>query len=139
MRGTRPTLLVLALVVAVPIAGIALWSISHTLVELSDPCVQWEHLPGEPAWVGPHGACRQVTVHYESKTRAALVAALVPGGLLAAAMLAVVAAALSRRRMMIGAAIGLLAETLAVLSLAPLTLAAGVGLILIAKRLPAGS
>lgn len=139
MRRTRPILLVLALVVAMPIAGIAAWSISHTLAEWSDPCVQWEHLPGQPTWVGPHDACRQVTVHYESKTRAAVVAVFVPGGLLAGAMFAVAAAVLSRRRMMFGAAIGFLAETLVVLSLAPLTLAAGVGLFFIAKRLPAGS
>jgi hypothetical protein len=78
-----------------------------------------------------------MTVHNESKARAAMVAAEVPGGLMAAAMLAVAGAALSRRRMMLAAAIGMSAETLVVFSIAPPTLVVGLGFLLLAKHVQA--
>jgi hypothetical protein len=74
-------------------------------------------------------------VHTESKVRAAIIAAIVPGGLLAATMLAVAGAALSRRRVMIAAGIGMLTETLVVFTVAPLTLVAGVTFLLLTKRI----
>ena len=79
----------------------------------------------------------QRSVHAESKARAMTRAALVPGGLLAAAMLAVAGAALSRRRVMIAAGIVMLTETLAVFTIAPLTLVVGVSLLLLARRVQA--
>ncbi len=64
---------------------------------------------------------------------------MVPGGLLAAAILAVMGAALSRRGVLLAAGIGMLAETVVVFTLAPLTLVAGVSFLLLAKRLQPGS
>ena len=89
--------------------------------------------------VGPHDACRTSSVHSESKARAAVRAALVPGGLLLAAMMAVAGAALSHRRVVIVAGIGMLTETLFVFTIAPLTLIVGVSFLLLSKRLHASS
>jgi hypothetical protein len=75
-----------------------------------------------------------VTVHSGSKLRQVTVAALVPGGLLAASLLAVAGAASSRRRVMLAGAIGMLAETVVVFTIAPLTLAAGVILLFLARQ-----
>jgi hypothetical protein len=59
----------------------------------------------------------------------------VPGGVLVAALLAVTGAALSRRRVLIAAGIGMLAETVVVFTIAPLTLVVGVSFLLLSKRL----
>ena len=139
-RGQLITTL-LVFLAAAPVAGVALWSISRTVMQLSDPCAKWGHPPDQSLYIhiGPHDPCRERSVHSESKARAAIVAAIVPGGLLAAAMLAVTGAALSRRRMMLAAAIGMLAETLVVFTIAPLTLIVGVSFLLLAKRLQPSS
>ena len=91
--------LLLVFVAASPVAAIAIWSISHTVIELSDPCASWDYPPGQPVYmhVGPHDACREPSVHTESKARAAIRAAIVPGGLLLSAILAVAGAAFSYR------------------------------------------
>ena len=80
----------LVFVTAAPVAAIAIWLISHTVIELSDPCTIWDYPPEQPMYldVGPHDACRAPSVHTESKARAAIRTAIVPGGLLVAAMLA---------------------------------------------------
>jgi hypothetical protein len=134
-------MLSLVLVTAAPIAAIALWSIGHTVIEISDPCATWDYPPGQGVHlhVGPHDPCRTASVHSESKARAVTRAAMVPGGLLAAAILAVMGAALSRRGVLLAAGIGMLAETVVVFTLAPLTLVAGVSFLLLAKRLQPGS
>ena len=131
--------LLLMFVAASPVASIAIWSIGHTAIELSDPCARWDHPPGQPVYmpVGPHDTCRQLSTHTESKARAAIRAAIVPGGLLLAAMLAVAGAALSHRRLVIAAGIGMLTETLVVFTIAPLTLVVGVSFLLLSKRLQA--
>ena len=133
--------LLLVLAAVAPVAAIAAWSISQAVIELSDPCASWNYPPEEPVHVqiGPHDACRARSVHTESKARAAIRAALVPGGLLLAAMLAVAGAALSRRRVVIAAGIVMLTETLIVFSIAPLTLFAGVSFLLLSKRLQPSS
>ena len=133
--------LLLVFVAASPVAGIAIWSISHTVIELSDPCAIWDYPPEQPVYihVGPHDACRAPSVHTESKARAAIRAAIVPGGLLLAAMLAVAGAALSRRRVVIAAGIGMLTETLVVFTIAPLTLVVGVSFLLLSIRLQPSS
>jgi hypothetical protein len=87
--------------------------------------------------VGPHDACREPSVHTESKARAAIRAAIVPGGLLLATTLAAAGAALSHRRLVIAAGIGMLIETLVVFTIAPLTLVVGVSFLLLSKRLQA--
>lgn len=141
MRRVQLLTLLLVLVAAAPVAGVALWSLNRTWIELSDPCGSWDYPPGQPVYthVGPHDPCRARSVHMESKARAAIRAAIVPGGLLAATMLAIAGAAVSRRRVMIAAGIGMLTETLVVFSIAPLTLLVGVSFLLLARRVPARS
>jgi hypothetical protein len=141
MRRVPPITMLLVFVAAAPIAGIALWSLDRTVQELADPCATWDYPPGQPAsnQVGPHDACRSLSAHMESKGRAVLRAALVPGGLLVAAILAIAGAAASRRRVVIAAGVWMLLETLVVLTIAPLTLLAGASLIWLSRRLPASA
>jgi hypothetical protein len=113
--------------------------ITHTVIEMSDPCSSWDDPPGKGVHIGPHDVCRARSVHFESKTRAAIRAAIVPGGLLLSAILAVAGAALSYKRVVIAAGIGMLTETLVVFSIAPLTLVVGVSLLLLSKRLQPSS
>lgn len=137
MRRRQLITLLLVFLATAPVAGIALWSIARAAVAVFDPCAKWGHAPDQPVYihVGPNDPCREASVHSESKARAAIVAALVPGGLLSAALFAIAGAALSRRRMMWAAAIGMLAETIVVFTIAPLTLFVGVSLLLLTKRL----
>jgi len=135
----RPRLMVLLTVAAVsPLAAVAVWSIHRSAVEIADPCARWQSPVNAAAAIGPHDVCRAVSIHADSKAHVAAVAALVPGVLLAAAMLAIAGAVRSRRKMMLAAAIAMLAETLVVFTVAPLTLAAGVSVLLLAKRPEAG-
>jgi hypothetical protein len=135
-RFQRTTLL-LVLLAASPIAAIAVWSISHTAIELADPCTKWNTPPEQAEYghLGVHDPCRTFKVTAESKVRATIRAAIVPGGCLLSALLAVAGAALSRRRVVIAAGIGMLAETLVAFTLAPLTLVAGVSFLLLSTRL----
>jgi hypothetical protein len=132
--------LLLVFVAASPVAAIAIWSLSHTMMELTDPCASWDYPPG-PVYmhVGPHDVCREPSVHTESKARAAARAAIVPGGVLLSAILAVTGAALSYRKMVIAAGIGMLTETLVVFTIAPLTLVVGVSFLLLSRRLQPSS
>ena len=141
VRGTQLVTLLLVFVAAAPVAGIALWSISRTVIELADPCGTWNDPPEQPVHIqiGPHDACHARSVHSESRARAAIRSAVVPGGLLVAAMMAVAGAALSRRRVLIAAGIGMLTETLVVFTIAPLTLVVGVSFLLLSKRLQPSS
>jgi len=132
--------LLLVFVGAAPVAGIAIWSISHTVWELSDPCATWGISAGTAGVrVGPHDPSRTSGVHFESKASAAIRAAIFPGGLLVAAMLAVAGAALSRRRMILAAAVGMLMETPFLFSIAPLTLVVGLSFLFLAGRVHAES
>jgi hypothetical protein len=137
MRRSQLITLLLVVLATAPVAGIAAWSIGRTVVELSDPCATWGNAPDQQVYirVGPHDPCRERSVNSESKARAVIVAAFVPGGLLVAATLAIMGATLSRRKMMLTAATGMLAETLVVFTIAPLTLIAGMSVLLLANRL----
>jgi hypothetical protein len=128
--------ILLVFLVTTPVAAIALWSTTHTVIELTDPCATWDYPPNQPIYVhvGPHDVCRAPSVHPESRARAATRAALAPGVLLAAAILAMAGAVLSRRRMMIASGIAMLLETLVVFTIAPLTLLAGVSILLLSNR-----
>jgi hypothetical protein len=129
--------LLLVCLSAVPIAGTALWSIGYTVTEVLDPCKSWEYPPEQPIsiQIGPHDPCRAITAHTESKAHALIRAATVPGGMLVASMLALAGVVLSRRRLLITAGIGMLGQTLFVLSIAPLTFVAGLSFIVLARRL----
>ena len=139
-RVQRITVLLVVLAAA-PVAAIAIWSISHTVIELSDPCATWDDPREQPmhAEIEPRDTCRARSVHAESRSGAALKTAIVPGGLLVAAMLAMAGAVLSRRRVLMAAGIGMLAETLVAFTIAPLTLVSGVSILLLSKRLQPSS
>lgn len=141
MRRANLITLLLVCAAAAPVAGIAIWSISRTARELSDPCATWGYPPDQPMQlhVGPHDPCRAPSGHFESKASAAARAAIFPGGLLAATMLAVAGAALSRRWMILAAAVGMLIETFFVFTIAPLTLLVGLSFLFLASRVQAPS
>jgi hypothetical protein len=132
----------LTAVLTIPIVGVGLWSIFRTMADLADPCASWvsdSSRTGQlSASIAPNDPCRSKTVHGQSKEQAAISAAVVPGGLLIAAMLALAGAISSCRQMMLAGAIGILAETLLVFSLAPLTLVAGLGVLYLASRVQPG-
>jgi hypothetical protein len=133
MRRAKLITLLIAIAAAAPVAAVATWSIRRTLKQFSDPCATWGQTQFT-ATIRRDDPCRAATVHGQSKTNAAITAALVPGGLLIFAAMAVAGAALSRRRIVLVAAIGMLAETLVVFTMAPLTLIAGLTFLFLAKR-----
>lgn len=126
---------------AAPLAAIAIWSIGSTAVDLLDPCARWDYPTDQPVSVriGPHDPCRARNVHVESKVRSITRAAIVPGGVLIASLLAIIGVLRSCRRLIVAAGIGMLAETIVVFTIAPLTLLAGTGFLLIATRVSARS
>jgi hypothetical protein len=127
----------LAVTFSAPPAAVAIWSISRTVSQMSNPCVRWNEGGGPEltASIGPKDPCRSVTGRSESRLRAATISALIPGGVLLGAVLGVIGVAVSRRRLILGGAFLMLAETLVVFTIAPLTLIAGFGLAFLARRL----
>ena len=133
---------IVAAIVSAPVAGIAVWSIGHTVLELLDPTVRWE-----PSASGRGGVSRSVTagrnqtvtVIGESKSKAIAVSALIPGGVLLSALLAVTGAACRRPWMIAVAAVVMLVETPLTYSIAPLTLVTGVLYLVFAVRVTAPS
>jgi len=138
VRRERVTTLLLVLLAALPIVAVAFWSIRQTVIGLADPCATWVQAPADGAAISavitPQDPCKVKTVHAQSKARALIVAAVVPGGLLASTLLAVAGAALSRRRLILAGAAGTLTETLVVFTLAPLTLAVGLTYLVLSRR-----
>jgi hypothetical protein len=139
MSKAQVVTIVLAFLAAAPAAGICIWSIGKTVMELADPCATWDYPADRPVYlhVGPHDVCREPSVHVESRASAIARSAIFPGGVLTAAILAVAGAALLRRRWMIAAGVGMLLETIVVFTIAPLTLVAGVSFLLLANRVRA--
>ena len=112
-----------------PLAAISVWSIGQTVARLNDPCARWETAQ---ASIGPNDPCAAVSFH--GSKRRQLVFALIPAALLAASLLAIAGAAFSRRRLVMAGAIGMLALTAVVFTIAPLTLVAGLILLHLARR-----
>lgn len=144
LRHSKLITVLLTFVTASPVAGVALWSIHRTFVELSDPCAKWEDTSGDrmmamTAVIGPHDVCRTLSIHSGSKRSAVIMAAFVPGGMLAAAILAVGGAAFSRRRVVLAGAFGMLLETIVAFTIAPLTLVVGLALLVLARRVQSDS
>jgi hypothetical protein len=117
-------------IVSAPVAAVAVWSITHTVSQMFDPCVRWE--PGASsrsgsmsASIGPNDVCRSVTMNGESKLRAVTTTALVPGVLLLSTLLAITGAARAHRWLVFVAAVLMLAETPVVFTIAPLTFITG--------------
>jgi hypothetical protein len=129
----------LSVATVAPIAAISVWSIGRTVASLTDPCARWDtqsadgHASATLAPLGPNDGCAGVSFH-GSKAREVALAAIFPGGLLAASFLAIAGAALSRRRVFLAGAILMLAETMFMHVMLPLTLAAGLFLLYLARR-----
>jgi len=133
-----PIAVLLAVICSTPPAAVAIWSIGRTLSQMSNPCVRWDG-GGRHGWsdsLGPNGPCKSITVQGESKLRAATMGALIPGGVLLGAVLGMIGLAVSRRRLILAGAFLMLAETLAVFTIAPLTLIAGLGFVILARQAP---
>jgi len=119
----------LVILMATPLAALAVWSLQHTARELMDPCIAWESgssnsFSGSAA-IAPGDPCRMRGVNGQSRATAETIAVLVPGGMLAGAILAIAGALRRRPRMLFGAALFTLAETVGAFSIFPLTLLAG--------------
>ena len=130
--------MLLAVTISTPPAGVAIWSISRTVSQMFNPCVRWDGSGGPElsASLRPDDPCRSITVRGESKLRGATMCVLIPGGVLLSAVLGILGvAALSRRLILAGGSL-MLAETLMVFTIAPLTLIAGVGFLLLARQVP---
>jgi hypothetical protein len=138
MRREQGITVLLVLLAALPIVAVAFWSIRQAVIGLADPCATWGEAPGEQGGlsvaISPQDPCKVKTVHSQSKARATIIAAVAPGGLLASTLLAVAGAAFSRRRLILAGAVGTLAETLVVFTIAPLTLVVGLAYFLLSRR-----
>ena len=133
------SILILAAIVSAPAAAIALWSITHTFLDILDPTVRWEPSTGTSgSFSGSMSIGRNQTVKVigESKLWAITVSAMVPGGVLLSTLLATIGVARARRWMIVVAAVLMFAETAAVFSIAPLTLITGVLYLFFASRMP---
>jgi len=62
--------------------------------------------------------------------------ALIPGGVLLSAVLGIIGVVFSHRRLILAGAFLMLAETLVVFTIAPLTLIAGLGSLFLARLVP---
>jgi hypothetical protein len=125
---------------AAPVTAVALWSITRTVISLSDPCATWDYPPDRPmmARIKADDPCRTRSIHTESKARAVIRAALPSGWLLGTSILAISGAAFKRRRVMIAAGICMLSATPVVFSIFPLTLLAGLSFLHLANRIQPG-
>ena len=128
----------LAVTFCTPPAGVAIWSISRTVSQMSNPCVRWD-VGGSPelsASPRPNDPCISISVRGEPRLRAATMCALIPGGVLLSAVLGIIGVVCSRRRLILAGAFLMLAETLVVFTIAPLTLIAGLGSLFLARLVP---
>lgn len=128
----RTLIVVIAGLCALVTGAAAVWSVGRTVSDLGDPCVMWS----PPAIAQAPAGCRSVTVHGESKIRAAAVALLVPGGLLASIALCAVGFARRRRASVSIAAAVMFGESLVAFTLLPLTLATGLAFLGVAWGIP---
>jgi hypothetical protein len=128
----------LAIAFSGPPAGVAIWSIGSTVSQMSNPCVRWDDVVSHQLSVTlrPGDPCGSITVEGESRLRAATICALIPGGVLLGAALGIIGVAVSRRPLILASAFLMLAETLVVFTIAPLTLIAGLGSLYLARRAP---
>jgi hypothetical protein len=125
-------------VLSVAVGIIAASSIIRTFSDMHNPCVQWVR-PGTGETivsVAPEG-CSGVTVHGQTRLQASVMAIVIPGGLLASIALFWAGIARSRQRLITTGAVLMLAETLVVFTIFPLTLLTGIAFAYVAYA-PAG-
>jgi hypothetical protein len=129
----------LTVLIALPMAGVAVGTAFHKMDELSDPCATWGLGNSGSGYIHPGDPCSQRSGYGETKDEAYLVLAAVQGVILLAATLAIWGAAGSRPKMMlIGGVLMVLEAAPLVFSLWPLALLSGAGLIYMGIRLQDG-
>jgi hypothetical protein len=121
---------VLAVIVTLPTAGLALRAVAITAWQLFDPCVRWD---ANNSSIGPNAACRTVTGIGESRLRAIVMTALIPGVVLLSTVLAAIGLVRSRRWFIFVGALLMLAETPLVFTIAPLTAVTGLLYLILAN------
>ncbi|MGA2133864.1 MAG: hypothetical protein ABSH50_16335 [Bryobacteraceae bacterium] len=124
-----------AVLVALPIALVAIGSVAYFFSQIASPCVVWRGSGSLPA--SASHSCRQITGQDETTLRAAAEAVAVQGVILLAAALGIWGAIRSRQTAVIIAGLLMLLEMIPTMfSVAPLALLAGVGFLVIAYRMP---
>ena len=124
-----------AVLVALPISTFAIGSVASFSFELTSPCVLWPDSGGYVA--SASHPCREVTGLGETRMRASIEAAAVPGMILMAAALGIWGAVRSRQAVVIVAGLLMVLEMIpTIFSVAPLALLAGVGFLVVAYRMP---
>lgn len=124
-----------ATLAALPISLVAIASMAYCGAQLINPCVGWGGRP--PTRVTAESTCKAYTVDSRTRGQAALSAAGVQGVILLAAALAVWGTVRLRQRAVVCGGLLMLLETIPTLfSFSPLALFAGIGLLVVAYRMP---
>jgi len=124
-----------AALVALPVSLVAIASMAYCGAELVSPCVGWGGSP--PARVTAKATCKVYSVDSRTRAQAVGSAAGVQGVILLAAALALWGTVHLRQHAVVGAGLLMLLEIIPTLfSLSPLALFAGVGLLVVAYRMP---
>ena len=122
---------VAAILVVLPISAVAVGTLGWSVSQMFSPCVGWGGKP--PA---THGSCRQYSVDSQTRTQAALWAALLQGVILLAAVLGVWGTVRLRQIAVIFAGLLMFLEAVPLLfSAAPLAVLASFGLLVVAYRM----
>jgi hypothetical protein len=124
-----------AALVALPVSLVAIASMAYCGANLVSPCVGWGGKP--PAVLTAKATCKVYTVDWRTRAQAVFSAAGVQGVILLAAALALWGTVHLRQLAVVGSALLMLLEIFPMLfSFAPLALFAGVGLFVVAYRMP---
>lgn len=133
----RRTAISAAILITLPISIVAIASIANYVAELTSPCVVWGGGNFHKA-ADVKTTCKQYSGDSRTRSQAVLWMAGVPGVILMAAVLGVWGAVTSKKIILVVAGLLMLPEVvLLVFSFWPLALLAGVGLLVVAYRLPA--
>ena len=124
-----------AALVALPISLVAIASLAYGGAKLVSPCVGWGGNP--PAVVTAKATCKVYTLDSRTRAHAVVSAAGVQGVILLAAALALWGTVHLRQHAVVGAGLLMLLEIIPTLfSCSLLALFAGVGLLVVAYRMP---
>ena len=133
---SAPGRVVLTLLIALPMAAIAIGTAFHKLDQLNDPCAAWDVGSSGSGYIHPGDPCSQRSGYGETKEQAYLMLAGVQGVILLAGILAVWGAAASPKLMLLAGVLMILEAPPLLFSIGPLALLTGAGLICVGIRLP---
>jgi hypothetical protein len=126
----------LSLVIALPIAAIAIGTAGYRFDQLFDPCVAWGVGDTGSGYRAVADPCKEHTGYGETKTHFLVMMAAVQGVLLLCAALGVVGAACSRPKLTILAGVLMTFEIVpTIFSIAPLVALTGAGFIIMGIKL----